>query len=159
MGKTPAVNTDWTDRPLVTMKEFKRRSSIIKEEKNKVRRQDRAKGTQARRLIGQHPDDTNEVPDEEADGIATEADIPHHSHDLKRLRSDPKVVFCNSCGQWSRDQRHSKLSIECQLPIKPGNKKSLRLLQCDIRPSKGATIPLNMQNIKFRPKGPTPPES
>ena len=124
------------------MKEFKRRNSIVQEAKKKVRRQDRATETRARNLIAQNPDETNEMPDEELEDLAVDADIPHATHDLRHLRSDPNGMFCNLCGLWSRDQRHSKLHEECQLPIKPGNKKSLRLLQCDLRPSKTARPPL-----------------
>ena len=54
IANTPAVNTDWTDRPLVTMKEFKRRSSIVQEATTRVMRQDRATEARARELIAQN---------------------------------------------------------------------------------------------------------
>ena len=109
-------------------------------------------------MVASNPEETNEIPDEEPSGIFADEDVPHFTHELKRMISDPNVLFCNRCGLWSKDLRHSRLHLECALPIKPGNKRSLRLLQHGIKPTKDARMPIELQNLKFRPKGPKPPE-
>ena len=128
---------------MVKRTEFKRRRAIIQEACTKVRRLDRTTGAVARELVAQNPDDTNKVPDEEADDVAEESELPHVTHDLRQMTS-ADVVYCNTCGLWSRDNRHSKLRAECQ-PIKLGNRSSLRSFRCDIVPKAGARIPPHLK--------------
>ena len=90
-------------------------------------------------MVASNPEETNEIPDEEPSGIVADEEVPHFTHELKHLR-------------------HSRLHLECALPIKPGNKRSLRLLQHGIKPTKDARMPIELQNLKFRPTGPKPPE-
>ena len=85
------------------------------------------------------------------DTVADEAcgNGPHITHDLRQMLTHP-ITYCNTCAHFAWHGTHSKLRKPCE-PILKGNKTSLRLLQCDIVPKKGAKLPLHLRKRAWAP--------
>ena len=64
---------------------------------------------------------------------------PHPSHYIKALHGDNDTMCCKSCGCWASKVKLRLLAVPCR-GIKDGNKSTLRLLECGIMPTVGATI-------------------
>ena len=78
--------------------------------------------------------------------VATEVvdeNPPHISHDIKQMIS-ARVIYCNTCSHWACHGKHSLLAQECE-PLRSGNRTTLRLLQCDVVPAKGAKLPVALR--------------
>ena len=74
---------------------------------------------------------------------------PHISHDIRQM-SSARVIFCNTCSHWAFHGKHSLLARECA-PLLSGNRTTLRLLQCEIVPTKGAKLPIALRKRQWAP--------
>ena len=83
-------------------------------------------------------------------GAAVEGRVaPHITHDMRHVACDAAaVIFCNTCGKWSRRNAHSKLADPCSGECKW--KSGLKLLRHGIMPVQGAKMP----SSKKAPPGP-----
>ena len=73
-----------------------------------------------------------------------EFDLPHSSHKILALQGEGDTIYCKRCGCWSAKVKLRHLASPC-LGMKAGNKSSLRLLECGVMPSPGATIPSHLK--------------
>ena len=74
---------------------------------------------------------------------------PHISHDIKQMIS-ARVIYCNTCSHWACHGKHSLLARECE-PLRSGNRTTLRLLQNDIVPTRGAKLPVALRKRQWAP--------
>jgi len=150
-GKRAADGTDFPAKALISKAEQARLKSIEVEQQAKVRRLNKAAMTAATRALAQNPElstgagEERQSQEEEVDNPLA----PHTSHDIRQMATHP-YSYCNRCSHFSLHGTHSKLKKPCE-PLKSGNRYTLRLLQCDVVPCKGAKVPLEFRKRNWAP--------
>ena len=170
--KTPAAQTEFPHNRLVTRVALKRLKGIEREANTKRIRLDKQASSRAERAVQSQPslvmheEATLPPAVSESDGVDLLAPLeilqpgpghfdvddmraPHPTHDLRRMISHP-ITYCNTCGHWARQNRHSLLVIRCE-EIKRGFRNTLKLLQNDVVPEAGAKIPAAARVKRGRP--------
>ena len=147
-GKRPADGTDFPARALVQKAEHDRLKGIEAEKASKVRKLNKAAARTAEQSFAQNPE-AYTSPDPPSVDVAV-GWRPHISHDIRQMATHP-ISYCNTCGWFANNRAaHSKLREECE-DIKKGSRTTLRLLQCDIVPTKGAKLPLHLRKRNWAP--------
>ena len=132
---------------MVNKAEGARLKDIEAEKAGKIRKLNKAAKIAAERAFFQNPE------------IAAEPEAPivnvpagwaaHITHDIRQMASHP-ISYCNICGWFAKHGTHSKLAQECE-GLKRGSQTTLRLLQCDVVPRKGAKVPQHCRKRDWAP--------
>jgi hypothetical protein len=146
-GKRPADGSDFPARASIQKVEHDRLKGIEAEKASKVRKLNKAALKTAEQSFAQNPEAFT-IPEPPSVDVP-KGWRPHITLDIRQKATHP-ILYCDTCGWVAWQEAHSKLREECE-DIKKGSRTTLRLLQCDIVPTKGARLPLQLRKRNGAP--------
>ena len=137
--KSDPLPTSYTDSALVSKLKLKRLKAIEKEASSKKQKLEKATKAQARAAVINQPELAHGAGFEVGAEVQAH-EAPHASHDMRHVAcAEAAVVYCNTCGKWSRRNAHSQLAAPCAGVC--GWKGGLALLRNGIMRVQGARLP------------------
>ena len=122
---------------------LKRLKSIKAEAKGKKQNIERVAVAQAEAAIINQPELAHGVG-YGVGAVVQDHEAPHVTHGMRHVACvAATVIFCNTCGKWSRRNAHSKLAAPCSGECKW--RSGLTLLRHGIMPVQGAKMPASMK--------------
>ena len=127
--------------------ELKRLKSIQAEAKVKRMKLDKVAVAKAKAAITNQPELASVGSSFEMGAEVQDSQAPHESHDMRHVACDSAaVIFCDTCGKWSRRNSHSQLTEVCSGVC--GWKGGRELLRHGIMPVQGARLPPSAKRRK-----------
>ena len=141
---SPTVVPAFPQRALLRSAECKVRKAQLKKAQLAQRKTYRSVHAQAVELLSKQVPLHRDVND---DNVLLPLQTPHPSHWITTMNGDSNVIWCKSCGCWSLSQKLRGLAEGCK-GLAVGQRSTLRLLQCGVRPGPNARLP--PKDVKVR---------
>ena len=138
----PSQAPGFPSRELLKKVEFCIRQNQLKKAKAKYESELKAVRCRAVELLARQPP-SGAIADDEWK-VHGPINNPHRSHRILTLHGNSETIFCKRCACWSSKTKLRHLAAPCQ-GLKVGSKSTLRLPECGVMPSIGATIPAHLK--------------